>query len=45
MLDIATLDLNEAQILGECRVVVPEGSETIPCCECIHISNTKGENI
>ena len=45
MLDIATLDLNDAQILGECTVVVPEENETIPCCDCVPISNTKGKNI
>lgn len=45
MLDIATLDLSQAQILGECRVAVPEGSERIPCCDCTHISNTKGKSM
>ena len=45
MLDIAILDLNEAQILGECTIVVFEGSKTIPCCESVPISKTKGKNI
>lgn len=42
MLEIATEDLNQAQILGECRLVVQAGSSRIPCCECTHISNNKG---
>ena len=45
MLDIATLDLSQAQILGECRAAVPEGSKHIPCCNCTNISNTKGKSM
>ncbi len=45
MLDIATSDLSRAQILGECRVAVPEGSERIPCCDCKSIPNTKGKSM
>ena len=37
MLDMATADLMEARILGECRVVVPEGSDRIPCCDCTYL--------
>ena len=45
ILDIAILDLSQAQILGECMVDVPEESNNIPCCDCIHISDTKGKKI
>lgn len=41
MLDIAILDLSQAQILGKCTTIVADGSELIPCCNCVHISNTK----
>ena len=45
MLDIATLDLSKAQILGECKLAVPEGSKHIPCCDCKYIPNTKGKGM
>ena len=45
MLDIAISDLNQAQVLGECRIAVPEGSDRIPCCNSTHISNEKGKSI
>ena len=45
MLDIATLDLSQAQILGKCTTIVSDGSEIIPCCDCTHISNTKGKSM
>ena len=45
MLDVAISDLSQAQILGECRLEVPEGSERIPCCDCTYISNSKGKSI
>lgn len=34
MLDFASDDLDKAEVLGECRVVVPSGSEIIPMCNC-----------
>lgn len=45
MLDIATSDLNKAQVLGECRTAVPKGSDRIPCCSSTHISKDKGKSI
>ena len=45
MLDIATLYLSKAQILGECKLAVPEGSKHIPCCDCKYIPNTKGKGM
>lgn len=45
MLDIATSDLNQAQILGECKIAVPEGSDRIPCCNSTHISKDKGKSM
>lgn len=44
MLDIATTDLSQAQILGECNVVAEKGAERIQCCSCTQISNTKGKS-
>lgn len=43
MLDIAIADLSRAQILGDCMVAVPAGSDRIPCCNSTRISNTKGK--
>jgi len=45
MLDIATSDLNQAQVLGECRIAVPEGSDRIPCCNSTHISKDKEKSM
>lgn len=45
MLDIATSDLNQAQVLGECRIAVPEGSDRIPCCNSTYISKDKGKSM
>lgn len=42
MLDVATSDLLKGQILGECMVAVPEGSDTIPCCTSRKIEKDKG---
>ena len=42
MIELATSDLSKAQILGKCMLEVPEGSDMIPCCDSVHISNKKG---
>lgn len=45
MLDIAIADLNQAQILGECKLAVSTGSDRISFCNSKHISNTKGKTM
>lgn len=45
MLEIATADLNEAQILGNCMLSVPSGSDRIPCCNSTYISNSKEKSL
>ena len=45
MLDIAISDLDKAQVLGKCRVVVPVGSTRIPCCNSTRFSNEKGKQM
>ncbi len=41
MLELATSDLAHAQVLGECCLCVPEGSDYIPCCNSTQISDNR----
>ena len=43
MLDMAINDLGQAEILGECRVAVPMGSDRIPLCNTIDKPLNKGK--
>ena len=43
MLDFAIGDLEKAEVLGECRLAVPAGSERIPLCHSTNKSLNKGK--
>lgn len=45
MIDIAIRDLSRAQILGECMLAVPVGSDYIPCCNSTQIPKKKGRTV
>ena len=45
MLEIAINDLGQAEILGDCRVAVPIGSELIPCTNSTNRPRNKGKSI
>lgn len=44
ILDFAISDLNKAEILGECRLEAPIGSERIPMCHSTNKPLNKGKN-
>lgn len=45
MLDIATSDLSQAQILGDCMIAVSKDSKRIPCCNSTSLSNTNEKSM
>lgn len=45
ILDIAISDLEQAQIIGECRVAVPEGNTLIPVCTSKNINHEKEKSL